>query len=67
MYSKTTWLLVNVLSTSILYAGDIDITKHGAIGDGNTLNTTVIQKAIDECNAGGGGKVIFPAGKFGRM
>ena len=39
-----------------------DVTKYGAIGDGNTLNTKAIQKAIDECTAGG--KVLVPAGTF---
>ncbi|HEU5165449.1 MAG TPA: glycosyl hydrolase family 28 protein [Chitinophagaceae bacterium] len=48
----------------LLYAGDFDITKYGAIGDGKTLNTIFIQKAIDECNKSGGGKVIFPAGIY---
>jgi len=45
-------------------AADIDITKTGAVGDGRTLNTLFIQKAIDECNKSGGGRVIFPAGKY---
>jgi len=39
-----------------------DITKYGAIGDGNTLNTKAIQKAVDECTKGG--KVLVPAGTF---
>jgi exo-poly-alpha-galacturonosidase len=39
-----------------------DITKYGAIGDGNTLNTKAIQKAIDECTQGG--KVLIPGGTF---
>jgi polygalacturonase len=47
-----------------VYAGDVDITKYGATGDGTTLNTGAIQKAIDECNRTGGGKVIFPAGIY---
>src|SRR5690349_11549873 len=47
-----------------VYAGDVDITKYGATGDGTTLNTSAIQKAIDECNRTGGGKVIFPAGIY---
>jgi polygalacturonase len=30
-----------------------DITSFGAVGDGNTLNTTAIQKAINACTTGG--------------
>ncbi|MFD0941094.1 glycoside hydrolase family 28 protein [Pedobacter boryungensis] len=45
-------------------AADFDITKYGAIGDGVTLNSQSIQKAIDACYKSGGGKVIIPAGKF---
>ena len=39
-----------------------DVTKYGAVGDGNTLNTVAIQKAIDECTPGG--KVLIPSGTF---
>ena len=39
-----------------------DVTKYGAVGDGNTLNTVAIQKAINECSEGG--KVLIPTGKF---
>lgn len=39
-----------------------DITEYGAVGDGNTLNTAAIQKAIDECTEGG--KVLIPSGTF---
>ena len=41
-----------------------NITHYGAVGDGKTLNTEAIQKAMDECHAKGGGKVIIPAGRF---
>jgi polygalacturonase len=58
-------LLVIVASCSfILHAADVNITKYGAKADSTTLNSEAIQKAIDECNRTGGGKVIVPAGKF---
>ncbi len=40
------------------------VTDFGAVGDSVTLNTIPIQKAIDACAQAGGGKVVFPAGKF---
>lgn len=40
------------------------ITDFGARADGKTLNTRVIQKAIDVCSQNGGGTVIIPAGDF---
>ncbi|HOV22224.1 MAG TPA: glycosyl hydrolase family 28 protein [bacterium] len=33
-------------------------------GDGKTINTEAIQKAIDTCNENGGGKIIFSSGIF---
>jgi hypothetical protein len=41
-----------------------DVTAHGAKGDGQTLDTAAIQKAIDACHSSGGGVVYFPNGKF---
>src|SRR4051812_43505998 len=40
------------------------ITSFGAIADGKTMNTTAIQKAIDECAGNGGGVVVVPKGVF---
>ncbi len=42
----------------------VDIRRHGAVGDGRTLNTRAIQKAIDACAATGGGMIAVPAGVF---
>lgn len=50
--------------TGVVKAADFNILKYGAVGDGITLNTLAIQKAIDECSKAGGGKVIFPQGNF---
>jgi polygalacturonase len=40
------------------------VTALGAVGDGTTLNTAAIQKAVDACAASGGGTVVFPPGRF---
>lgn len=42
----------------------VQITEYGAIDDGKTRCTAAIQRAIDACNAAGGGTVIVPAGTF---
>ena len=41
-----------------------NIKDFGAIGDGKTLNTNTIQKAIDECSKNGGGRVLIDDGVF---
>lgn len=40
------------------------ITDFGAVGDGATVNTAAIQKALNTCSAAGGGEVVIPAGNF---
>jgi len=40
------------------------VTDFGAVGDGKTLNTVSIQKAIDEAASKGGGVVVIPKGRF---
>ncbi len=44
--------------------GQFNIIAYGAKGDGKTLNTKVIQQAIDAAAKNGIGKVIVPAGYF---
>ena len=41
-----------------------NIRDHGAKGDGTTLDTAAINKAIETAAAKGGGTVYFPAGKY---
>lgn len=43
---------------------NFSITGYGAIGDGHTLCTEAIRKAIAACSAAGGGHVIIPAGRW---
>lgn len=40
------------------------IVDHGAVGDGETLNTAKIQTAIDQLSAAGGGELVVPQGVF---
>ena len=41
-----------------------DVTTFGAKGDGKTLDTPAINKAIETAAAAGGGTVQFPAGTY---
>ena len=41
-----------------------NVDKFGAIADGNTLSTSAVQKAIDFCNANGGGILTFSDGSY---
>ena len=43
---------------------DIAIKEQGAIGDGKTCNTTILQKSIDLCSASGGGTVLVADGTY---
>ena len=41
-----------------------DVKVYGATGDGKTIDTPAINKAIETANAAGGGTVRFPAGTY---
>jgi hypothetical protein len=44
--------------------GVFSIRDYGAVGDGKTLETIAINKAIEACAAAGGGQVLFPPGRY---
>ena len=41
-----------------------DVREFGARGDGTSLDTRAINRAVDSAAAGGGGTVVFPAGTY---
>jgi len=40
----------------------IDVRDHGAVGDGKTVNTQALARAISACAKRGGGRVLVPEG-----
>lgn len=63
---KTQILLLLVLCTVSSNASCqyLNVVTYGAKGDGKTINTANIQRAIDDCSKKGGGIVLFPSGTF---
>ena len=62
--SKLVFLTIFLLVTVTSQAENRNVLELGANPDGKTVNTVVIQNAIDQCSQTGGGEVIFPAGKY---
>ena len=70
MQGKTHWLrtlssLLIIFTTASVNAADnvFDVREYGASGDGKTLDTAAIQKALDDCGKKGG-TVRLPAGIY---
>lgn len=59
-----TFLIFCLLTRMTSHGENLNVLDLGANPDGKTLNTTIIQKAIDQCSQNGGGEVIFPTGKY---
>ena len=43
-----------------LNLGIFDVRRYGAIGDGKTLDTDAVNRAIEAAATAGGGTVVFP-------
>jgi polygalacturonase len=59
-----TMLFISFIQLAAAQAPVYDVKKYGATGDGKTLDTKAIEKAIDAASAAGGGTVWFPAGNY---
>jgi len=57
-------VLVLVSLSPSVQAAVFDVRQYGATGDGKTLDTDAINKAIEAASAAGGGTVHFPAGTY---
>jgi len=63
---------LNVLLGMLLLSGcgaaaqprTFDVRDFGATGDGTTLDTTALNRAIDACATAGGGNVLVPRGEY---
>ncbi|AYL95544.1 glycoside hydrolase family 28 protein [Mucilaginibacter celer] len=60
------WFAYLAIFNQLAKADDkiFNIVASGAIGNGKTDNTLIIQKTINQCAASGGGIVLVPLGKF---
>ena len=64
IYMVCAALILTGLMTAQVHAETFDVKKYGAAGDGKTLDTAAINKAIEAAAAAGGGTVHFPAGTY---
>ncbi len=62
-WKKVPTILKNIQAPTFP-AKDFLITNFGAVADGKTNCLPALQKAIETCNATGGGRVVVPAGTF---
>lgn len=58
------FILSGYLTSAQLQASVVDVKTYGAVGDGKTLDTPAINKAIEVVAEAGGGTVYFPAGTY---
>ena len=58
-------LLISTEVASIAGANEVfNVKDYGAVGDGKTVNTAAINKAIEAADSADGGTVLFPSGEW---
>lgn len=57
-------IVLLLVSAGTAAATGFNVRDYGATGDGTTIDTDAINKAIEACSTAGGGTVYFPAGTY---
>ena len=58
------WLLIGCLYAGPAASPVFNVRSYGAVGDGKTIDTPAINRAIEAADASGGGTVFVPAGTY---
>ena len=62
---KIIYMTVALCTTMLpVQSKDYKVTEFGAKPDGTTLNTKALQSLIDKVSSKGGGRIVFPEGKY---
>ncbi|MCK4465558.1 MAG: glycoside hydrolase, partial [Bacteroidales bacterium] len=64
LYHISILFLLLIPFNTLAKKSNYNLLELGAIPDGKTINTEIIQTAINSCFENGGGTVILPAGKY---
>lgn len=63
-FQTLTVILIGALLSALAGAAEFNVAEYGAKGDGATICTENIQKAIDDCAKAGGGTIVFSPGTY---
>ncbi len=62
--NKREEVIARLTKSSLASVGTYNVRHYGAVGDGSANDAPAINKAIDACNAAGGGTVFVPSGMY---
>ena len=63
-FSSVAACLATAAAAVVTPGGVCNVLEHGAVADGQTLNTAALNRLVAEASAAGGGTVYFPAGTY---